>query len=77
MRCRRNVRFSERAHSTCSLHSFTCGRHDEGRSVCERVGPGQTNYTDAKNANRNVGISGGRSLTRPFRDARWFSSTGL
>jgi hypothetical protein len=32
-------------------------------------------YSDAKVANRNVGLSGGRSPTRPFRDARRFPST--
>jgi hypothetical protein len=31
-------------------------------------------YSDGQVAKRNVGVSGGRSLTRPFRDARRFPS---
>jgi hypothetical protein len=42
--------------------------------------PGRTRvgdlcYSDAKVANRTIGISGGRSLTGPLRDARRFPST--
>jgi hypothetical protein len=37
----------------------------------------RTQYSDGKVANRILGVSGGRWLTRPFRDARRFPSTRL
>jgi hypothetical protein len=43
------------------------------RQVCFPHGP--LFYSDAQVAKRNV--SGGRSFTRPFRDARRFPSTRL